>query len=384
MNKKYKYQILFFGDRSDLLGAIKDLFLKKADELKLEKDSFVFLSNEEATAYKGNQPAFSVYANSTLYIADSIVAHLRHQKSEGNAILPLFEKDFAREIDNVLSEFNGQKIDEGIDRIVNHILEGFNLLRRRRKLFISYRRTDSRAVALQLFEYFESLNYDVFLDTHSVPKASHFQNQLWHNMSDSDIVILLDTDDFLNSEWCPQELSFAENKRIAILRLKFPSSSIPDDNSAILSTIKLTDTSFDGDKLVVDLLPHISQQVESLRARALASRQDNLISELINAGRNHSKNIIRIDQKLLRMNLHKEGKNEEYLFVPAVGVPQSSDFHSVDEELKQEISKAKDIYLIYDDTSLLKSWTNHLKWLDSQLRINSLCISDFNNFFQNL
>ena len=384
MAHNYKYQILFFGDRFDLFESIKDVFLKKVDELKLEKDSFVFLTNGESSGYKGNQPAYCIYANSTLWVSNSIVSYIRQQKAEGNAILPLFGKDFAREIDKVMSEFNGQKIDEGIERIVNHILEGFNLLRRRRKLFISYRRTDSRTVALQLFEYFESLNYDVFLDTHSVPKASHFQNQLWHNMSDSDIVILLDTHDFLNSEWCPQELSFAENKRIAILRIKFPTSSIPDDNSAILSTVKLTDTSFDGDKLKDDLLPQVSQQVESLRARALASRQDCLITEFIESGRRHSRDIVRIDQKLLRMNLHIEGKNEEYLFIPAVGVPQSSDFHTVDDELRWAISRASEVFLIYDDTSLLKSWTSHLKWLDGQLRIHSLCISDFNKFFQNL
>lgn len=384
MHPDYKYQVIFFGDRQDLFESLKGSLLEKAEELKIGKEIFIFLVNEGVLSYKGNQPAFCVFANSSDSLDEPIRRLIRRQKEEGNAILPLYENDFNKEVNDILSEYNGKQIKDGVDSVVNHILEGFDMLRRRRRLFISYRRTDSREIAVQLFEYFESLNYDVFLDTHSVPKASHFQNQLWHDMSDSDMVILLDTNDFMDSEWCARELAFAESKRISILRLKFLNSSVKDDNAAIVSTISLNESSFDGSTLTKDKLSEVSHRFESLRARALASRQDGLITEFLETGRSHSKDIARVGQNLLLMKYSKDGSEKEYLFIPAIGVPQSMDFHNVDRSSYLKIKKAENVFLIYDDTSLLNSWNDHLMWLDAQLKIKSLCCSKFNEFFQNL
>ena len=65
------------------------------------------------------------------------------------------------------------------------------LLRENRKLFISYRRTDSSAVANQLFDAFVRNNYDVFLDTYSINPAKNFQEELHHRMTDCDVLIQL-------------------------------------------------------------------------------------------------------------------------------------------------------------------------------------------------
>lgn len=384
MNPKYRYQVLLFGDKLDLFRSIQKQFVKKAEELKFDLDAFIFITNEEAFRYKGNQPAYCIFANSSLDIDENIARHITRQKNEGNTILPIYENDFTSEINGLLADFNGINISEGIESVVNHILEGFDLLRRRRKLFVSYRRSDARAIAIKIFDWFESLNYEVFLDTHSVPKGALFQKHLWHQMSDSDIVILLDSKDFLNSEWCEKELTFAENKRIAILRVKFPDSSIPDDNMAVISTIALNSETFNGESLDDDELSSISKEVESLRARALASRQDHIITELIDIARLNKHEVVRFDQNLLRLKITRAGTEEEYLFVPAIGVPQSLDFQNIDFKLRDEISKAKDIYLIYDDSSLLKSWNEHMTWLNGQLKIHSLNRTHFNEFFQNL
>lgn len=380
MPTNYKYQIIFFGNGIELFNEIRKNLIKSAIELGVDIDAFAFYNNEEAKEYRGNQPVFCLYSNAAKGIDDAITPFIQQQIDEGNTILPLYYKDFGNEIDDLLRDYNGLSVKEGIQSIVNHILEGFNLLRRRRKLFISYRRIDSKDIAIQLFEYFESLNYNVFLDTHSVPRGEIFQDSLWHQMSDSDVVILLDTSEFLTSKWCVEELSFAENKKIALLRIKFPSSSISDDTTALIYTFPLDKSSFKDNLLAEDTLNKISIQVESLRARALAARQDNIITEFIETARLYSKSIIRSNFNLLS---YKNLIDQEYLFIPAIGVPQSTDFHDVDLKYQTRLSSAKGVYILYDESSILHKWQEHLDWLNGQLRVRALRRADFIDFIKN-
>lgn len=377
MSTNYKYQIIFFGNRAELFDKIQKNLIESARQLGVDMDAFAFYKNEEAEEYRGNQPVFCLYSNNEKGIDDSVIPFIQQQIDEGNTILPLYYTDFENEVTDLLSQFNGLTLNEGIQSVINHILEGFNLLRRRRKLFISYRRIDSKDIAIQLFEYFESLNYDVFLDTHSVPRGEIFQNSLWHQMSDSDVVILLDTSEFLSSKWCVEELSFAENKKIALLRLKFPSSSISDDTTALIYTLSLNKSSFKDNLLTQLALNKISIQVESLRARALAARQDNIITEFIETARLYSKNVVRSNFNLLS---YKNLIDQEYLFIPAIGVPQSTDFHNVDLKYQTRLSSAKGVYILYDESSILHKWQEHLDWLNGQLRVRALRRADFNDF----
>lgn len=377
----YRYQVIFFGNNVGIFAEIKRQVLSKSAELGVSDKAFVFYINEEANLYKGNQPAFCIFSNDDKNISDEAESLIKVQIQDGNTILPLYCNDFIKETPEFLKDFNGECYISNIETITNYILEGFNLLRRRRKLFISYRRTDSRDIALQLYSFFEGLNYNVFLDTHSVPKGVVFQEHLWHEMSDSDVVLLLDTHDFLQSEWCDKELSFAGTKHIAILRIKFPSSSIPDDSASLIITYSLNQDSFIGNSLIDTELKSISLEIESLRARALASRQDNLITEFIEMGKLHSKYIHRANYNLLS---YYPNSSNEILYIPAIGVPQSTDFHEVELKYHDRMEKAKAVYIIYDDNSILKSWQNHLKWLDSQLHIKSISHSEFNKYFSQI
>lgn len=378
----FHYQIIFFGDNIKLFDEIQSEFLNTIDVFKIPRSVFVFLINDDK-GYKGNQPAFCVCSNSKKEYDNHISGLIERQIAEGNPILPLYEKDFDNEVKGKLRDFNARVLSDGIKAIVNDILQSFNLLRRKRKLFISYRRNDSREIAVQLFEYFESKNYDVFLDTHSVPKSSVFQKELWHQLSDSDIVILLDTEDFLNSYWCEEELSFAQNKRITILRLKFPSSSIEDDDVALTYTYSLPECYKTGEKGLLDskIMDEISLLVEGLRARALAARQDNVITEFINTGLRYGITAIRKDFGLITC---PDNSSNTIHLMPAIGVPVSKDYHNIEEHIKDNKIEANRVYLIYDDSSVLQGWINHLNWLDSQLEIKTLKTSDYDNFFKKL
>ena len=117
------------------------------------------------------------------------------------------------------------------------------LLRENRKLFISYRRTDSSAVANQLFDAFVRNNYDVFLDTYSINPAKNFQEELHHRMTDCDVLIQLYTNDFKNSKWCNEEIISANQKQIGVVEIIWPDCT-PDIHNLLCEPIQLTQKMF--------------------------------------------------------------------------------------------------------------------------------------------
>ena len=80
-----------------------------------------------------------------------------------------------------------------------------------RQTFISYRRTDSRRVAEDLFNELSQRKYTVFLDTASVESAVPFQDALWDRLADMDLLVLLDSPNALTSRWVNDELVQVNN-----------------------------------------------------------------------------------------------------------------------------------------------------------------------------
>jgi hypothetical protein len=68
------------------------------------------------------------------------------------------------------------------------LLECVGLLRRQRRVFVSYRRVESRNAAVQLHDLLSGRGFDVFLDTHDIRPGEPFQDVLWHRLCDSDVI----------------------------------------------------------------------------------------------------------------------------------------------------------------------------------------------------
>ena len=58
--------------------------------------------------------------------------------------------------------------DSSLAKPVGAALQCLGLLPAQRRVFVSYRRNESRDAAVQLFEELSARQFDVFLDTHSV------------------------------------------------------------------------------------------------------------------------------------------------------------------------------------------------------------------------
>lgn len=386
---KYKYQLIILGTTENpIVKEILSQIETKITDLKLPKNILNIINRDNIdTEYVGNQPAFSIYFGdkegnfNDLDITKKLI-------EDGTMILPIFYTDFSKEIPKILENQNGIQFDNNeLDRIANIVLQAFELLRNTRKVFISYKRSESTSVAIQMYEALESHNFDVFLDTHSIEKGEPFQDELWHRMTDCDVILLLNTPGFLESHWCKEELAVAGSKQIGIVQLIWPIHSI-ESISHLSYPLNLKSSDFengiynkDNSKLNNTKVKEIIQQVESVRARNLASRQDNLITEFVSIAKQCGRNITVQPERFLTEEL--SGKN--IIYIPTIGIPQSTDCQSA--EIRHEFEKDPNntcIRLIYDDLRIRDKWLKHLDWLNDNFKkdIHTLKKQDFEKWLQ--
>jgi len=383
----HKYQLIFLGTLTTIVDDLVSIYKEKIDELKLQKEFYEILFKNSFDQYKGNQPTFVIYFGNTNGKFEDLL-EVEKMLKEGNIVLPVFFNSFRDEIPPILKNQNGIQFTELKKvKIIDLVLESFGKLRNTRKIFISYKRDESTSVAIQLYEALEKNNFDVFLDTHSIKQGEPFQEELWHRMTDSDVILLLNTEKFLTSEWCEQEIAEASVKQIGIIQVVWPNNKL-ERMAEVCFPIPLKPENFinniyddkDLSKLNDQTIDELVNEVESVRARNLASRQDNLITEFLNTARKYKKNVTIQPERFITEEL---ADNKRRIFIPSVGIPQSFDCNT-SSELKKEIKEysVDEVYLIYDDVRIREKWIKHLSYLNEYLDVKTIKKQEFDLWLQ--
>lgn len=293
-------------------------------------------------------------------------------------VLPVVDStdNFSMKVPEALSPVNGIAChdDAGEQAVCSLIFENLALLRRERRLFISYRREDSSSAAEQLADNFTAHGFDCFLDTRSVRPSDNFQDELWHRMADSDVVVLLDTPNFRGSQWTVKELTQANSTSVQILHLLWPGVA-PDPFSAfsVFHSLEMIDFRFVGrnldrfSKLKDATVQTILERTESLRARAIAARQSDLFDSVADAANEVRVRPILHPQRY--MTLHQGGRN--LAIMPTVGVPSSQRLHSFLDILRREHTDFE-LIALFDERGILESWRQHLAWLSEHLPVKTV------------
>lgn len=250
---------------------------------------------------------------------------------------------------------------EGAQRIATALLECAGLLPRQRRVFLSYRRTESRETALQLFSELSSRRFDVFLDTHDVAPAEDFQAMLWHRLCDADVLVMLDTQTYFESRWTKAEFGRAQLKGISILRVGWPgvpaSPRAATANQVLLDTADIVSTGL----LSGTAITNICSKIESLRSQSHAVRQRGIFDN-IQLGINKSGGkLSAIGQQNVALATLSDGK--EVFLYPSVGVPTAVTLNEAANR-----SPDSEVAIVYDDLGLHEDWLRHISWLNSQIK----------------
>ena len=165
--------------------------------------------------------------------------------------------------------------------------------RRQRRIFISYRRTESQAMARQLHDHFTERSFAVFLDERSIEPAVDFQHELKRQLDDSDAVLVLISPALTTSRWVREELEFANTRRIGLLGIAWPSvgkkpatgvaphavvAQLDRDQKIVLASASDPSVAYE---LSPDELREVDRMVFEGRSRAIARRTTSLIDEAV-------------------------------------------------------------------------------------------------------
>jgi hypothetical protein len=308
------------------------------------------------------------------------IAMLNQMLGDGVLIIPVVESlaNFRGFVPLEIAHLNGCSLAEcgaDFERLGSRVLEGFGLLREKRRLFISYRRAETSGVAAQLYEALDLAGFDVFLDTHGVIRPGEpFQELLWHRLADTDVALLLDSPEFLASRWTEEELARANNSNIQILQVLWPGQT--EGATAAFSMFHpLTAQDFDGSatlgpaaQLTDKSVGEIVDEVEGLRARAVGARHAFLVREFALEARKEGLTIITTLERTLVVSTPSGSR---VLVMPAIGVPDSERYETLERLHQRDVglgqTYAQPPVLLYDQTGIRSRWLQHLGWLNDNI-----------------
>lgn len=263
----------------------------------------------------------------------------------------------AAEVPQSLRAINCLFLDTApLERVFSALLECVGLLPRQRRVFLSYRRAETAAAAVQLFAELSARQFEVFLDTHSIGAGVDFQEQLWHQLSDVDVLLMLESPGYFASRWTDAEYGRALAKGIGVLRVQWPDAT-PCATTSTASRVELlaADVQADG-QLVNAAVLRVCHQLEAVRSLSHAVRMMSLMDSVRGAidqveGRVDSVGPGRMMQVTLR-------NGRQISVQPTLGVPTAM-------TMQETLIRAghENCAVVYNHYGMMKRWQEHLDWL---------------------
>lgn len=265
-----------------------------------------------------------------------------------------------------LNALRRRAADAELVELASAMLECVGLLRRQRRAFVSYRRAESRAAALQLHDLMSARGFDVFLDTHDIRPGDPFQEILWQRLVDSDVMLMLDTPTYFDSKWTRQEIGRALAKEIHVLRVVWPSHQ-PKALTSLAETVYLDPADLQGidGPLVQTVADRLILAVESLRSRSIAARYMGITGRL-------RAELERIEASVEGVGAHRAiairlSDGRRLWAYPIVGIPTAELLNDVADKARRADHGEQPV-LVYDHVGIRDYWAAHLKWLDDNIR----------------
>jgi hypothetical protein len=379
MAGKASYQIVMLGKVDSRASHIESLLNDRVVDLGLETSVIAIFPETAAGSIDPRLPTIALFFGYDGCDQDDhpLAAKLVEDSSLIVTVVTSLKR-LSREIPQNLRHINAIEAaapDGNFDRIVSLILEGFRLLRRERRLFISYKRDDSQAAANQLYDALDARGFDVFIDTRTVPPGVDFQAELWHRLADSDVVVLIDTPGFRSSRWTVAELTQANATNVQILHVLWPGQS-EDAESALSYFHPLDQSDFatfrpsgSPESLGEQAILEICNFAERLRAKAIAARHRYLIDSFCDTARDHGFTPSVQPQRWVSLDLPD---GTQLAAVPTIGIPTSNRINEVFEAISASGGGSGGTWVLYDNRGILSSWLDHLGWLDQFLPVKSV------------
>ena len=201
------------------------------------------------------------------------------------AILPVVREEAGGSVTDHLPEslvrLNTALWQDGGVGVATSLLRILGLVEAERKVFISYRQSESSELASQLHRALVQRGFDVFLDRFSVDPGIDFQRRLEEDLGDKAFVLLLESDGLEDSKWVRHEIAYAHSRRIEILALTLPHCTIRVRAIDEAFRLQLVEGDVvDNGILSPDALARTLDAVELAHAHALRRRREQILGSV--------------------------------------------------------------------------------------------------------
>lgn len=267
----------------------------------------------------------------------------------------MFPKVIPTEIKNVNAYTLKDKTD--VVGLINYILSYFGLINVNRKVFISYKRDDTERLANQLFDGLAHRGFNPFLDNYSIDAGKDFQEYLLHELSDSEIILLLNSPNFEMSTYTMEELNTALGLNLGVVLVNFPDSKKSIKERIELSiSVEIEECLNKDEEYSIENINKILDTVEEYRAQAYKMKRLTLVHEI--------KQIYNLDTFEVNNYGYLYSVKENILIEPITKIPTSPDIHHLDDFVTPNNIVIKN--LIFNGNYCRKDVRNHLKWLNEK------------------
>lgn len=354
-----------------VLGRVEgDLVQQIRAELEMRVSELGFRLGHEVSLFTGSptefQPSGERCSAALCFALEAGEAHaIQTLMQRGVAVIPVASEkgNFADEFPAFVTELNGLRVEEaGVSGLVLAMLECASLLPRQRRVFISYRRTESTEAALQLYAALSARQIEVFLDTHDIHPGKHFQEVLWQRLCDCDVMLFLDTPSYFDSRWTEAEFGRAAYRGIPFVRAAWPGVAL-NERAQLATSVDLADGDFSAPKghLTEDAIGRICDAVEDARTRGVASRLQQLVATVKESIKRSN---VKIEGVSVRRSLIvKTPKGKAIAIYPSLGVPTTYTLHDATRD-----NHPPPVAVVYDDAGVdEREWQAHMDWISQHL-----------------
>jgi hypothetical protein len=362
--------------RSTLEGRVRDLGLDPERDLR-------FLAEADLSTRDPRGPLAVVYFGASAAPARS--GGVEAMVAAGVFVLPVVATlaGYTAQVPAALHPINGIALDPAdptLEAVAARVLEELRLLRGRRYAFVSYRRAESRAVAVQLYHRLDDRGFGVFLDTHRVAPGVNVQDVLLDRMTDADVIVFLDTPGALSSTWVEREVLHAQHLGVAALQVVWPGHTRAPVTE-LMDPLYLDDVDFTepaaphataSAELTDAALDRIAVRVEQARARAQAARRTRLVEALCRAAQAAKLGVVAQPTGAVEVVHPRRGRLR---VLPVMGHPTASHYQRAHNDHPSAAGEER-VILLHDSDGFLAARRAHLAWLDAHLPVASLDAGD--------
>ncbi len=243
-------------------------------------------------------------------------------------------------------------------------LRWLGLTEKHRRVFVSYRRSDSLLIGEQLWETLSKAGFDVFLDRFSVDPGVDFQERLTEALSDKAFLLLVESPDVTTSKWVEYEVEYGRKNRMGLLALTWPRSSkmknvFEKQRCHLTEPGDLEDTSR-GHRLSAEFLASLPDLVEHAHAKAMLARRRRMMGSLEAEMRRRNINYKLLSDWTLLAETHVPGGGQLFSITPRP--PEIPDLFILDTQFGANGTTLAQGVLIHTAAWMSEERQRLLKW----------------------